>query len=830
LIASFTARRISMSSKPKNTDGQPPANPLSPSRLPVKINRRNFLVGTSAISASLIVDAAFTASPPPGLRNKSLKIENPFCRIELDAKTGGLRRIVNRRLGDDCLKDGRSEMMPFRIFADLTREFEISQNAIFQLAFQPPESISKTLIQPGNCRITHVNQTNGLQLFYEVDGFRIALRIQFAGETGVSDWFLQITNIGEASRDFLVCWPCLDGLQPGFDPRFNLATAMIQAGMVVPAWEKPGGVFGESNQMSMQWHAIWNSATKSALGLIFMDPDARPKRLSLAEPTLEMHYFPPVKLAPGASIDLPPTRMIVYEGDWRPAARAYHAWFSGAYASVQAPEWFRKSNGLIGRHFKKKVADSEPDRGGLFALNSFRELPRVHLRVPVDNTEYAFFTRGSVNPKVHTDGDNFVRDDLGGAAAMREGIAGVHRLGLHTTLYIEGFIVWEGSELGQTGKAERWAIMHKNGSRIGPYSDQGFYHLCPGCVEWQDHLVEVAARLLRETDADGIRLDSLGFYYLPCYNPAHRHETPFGYNDWIKQLLSKVRAAALAVNPDVLLTTEGPSDWFSPWFHGALTSPCPRELPLMRLAVGPYRPYVYSACSAIWASLSGLPGGGCGGSDLTPLDGNWLCARFPVHEALVWGSVPEGIPRVSDPQSVARLFKGVGYWALVVVRSNCDDPFKWPWDLRLHDTHVAHTVELPGLGTEVDEAILCDVENLTWSVMKSDLNGNNLLLHLRTNWALVILRSVNGPGLVGFDELPALSPGNSTTVRLHAHSTPPTAIPVSIEAPGLVVTPSSVTDSGEFVLAVPENTLPGNYGVTVAGNNLLGFKRILKVI
>ena len=99
----------------------------------------------------------------------------------------------------------------------------------------------------------------------------------------------------------------------------------------------------------------------------------------------------------------------------------------------------------------------------------------------------------------------------------------------------------------------RWAVMHKDGTLTGPYSYQGFYHMCPGAVEWQDHLASMVARLLRETGADAVRLDSLGFYYLPCYNPAHEHATPFGYNDWIKQLLAKVRKAAIAVNPDVLL-------------------------------------------------------------------------------------------------------------------------------------------------------------------------------------------------------------------------------------------------------------------------------------
>ena len=81
---------------------------------------------------------------------------------------------------------------------------------------------------------------------------------------------------------------------------------------------------------------------------------------------------------------------------------------------------------------------------------------------------------------------------------------------------------------------------------------------------------------MRETGADGVRLDSLGFCFLPCCNPAHGHATPFGCNEWMKQLLAKVRDAALAVNPDAMLTTEGPVDWHGQWFHGALTQVYPR--------------------------------------------------------------------------------------------------------------------------------------------------------------------------------------------------------------------------------------------------------------
>jgi hypothetical protein len=767
-----------------------------------------------------------------------ITVENSVCRITFDSEHGGLRAITNRISGDPCLKQAKCGTMPFRVYADLTKEFDIAINEKFQLVFDDPEAITRTLVQPGACRLSKVDHEGPLNLHYEGQGFRILLGVRLStgarthrDQGGVSDWSLRITNTGTDSREFLVCFPYLDGVRLGPDSSANLATAMDQAGIVVPAWERPGGVLGESNQLSMQWHAVWDPATRNAFALIFMDPDVRPKRLLLREPTIALHHFPPVKLPPGGSADLPPVRMIVYQGDWRPAARAYRAWYDQAYPHVEPPAWFRRSNGNTGIHFKKAGPGVKSGYTGQVVLDSFRELPAAHIRAPIDNWEYAFYCRTSMRLEdrpyyPHTDGENIVREDMGGAEAMREGIAGVHRLGLHATLYIDGYIMHEESDIAKSGKGKQWAVMRKDGTITGPYSRQGFYPMCAGCVEWQDHLAGMVARLLRETGADAIRLDSLGFYYLPCYNPAHSHETPFGYNEWLKQLLAKVRKAAIGVNPDVLLLTEGSADWVGQWFHGALTSRCPRDLSMMRLAVGPFRPYVY-ASGALWGSLSGFPGGDCAGLDVHTMDWNWLCARFPAHEALVWGDVADEDPQSSDPQIVARRFAGDGYWAVVAARPACQDPI-WPRGTGVSDHRAGYVLTVPGLAAQVADAVLCDVETLTWAPLETRRAGDDLQVRLNTNWALVILRKVDGPAIVSFDPLPSLPKGNSTIIRLQLLRGSP-GCQVRINAPGLEVEPSEITVPGEITVTVPLDAFPGNYAVSISGDRVLGAKRFLIV-
>ncbi len=761
------------------------------------------------------------------MAERSIEIGSENCQIRFDPTTGGLWSIRNPQLEDECLKDGNPGTMPFRIYADLKEEFVIGQNELFQLVFQKPEEICATVIQPDSCQLTEVIRKNGLTLIYEGGGFEIRLAIVLKDVAGVSDWTLQIKNTGSQPRDLLIDFPALNGVRLGPEPAENLATAMDQAGVTVPAWERPGGVLGESNQLSMQWHAIWDPHTKSALGLLFMDPDARPKRLVLAEPSIDLHYFPPIKLQPGESYTAPPVRFLVYAGDWKPAARAYRAWHDKAFGHLEPPEWYRHSNGSVGRHFKKAGPGVSPSNSIQVILDDFRELPATHIRCPIDFPEYAFYCRASMFGPVHIDGDNIIREDMGGAEALREGIEGVHRLGLHTQIYVEGFIVHKDSELARSGNAERWAVTHRDGTQIGPYSKQNFYHMCPGCVEWQDHLAGMVGRLLRETGADGVRLDSLGFYYLPCYNPAHNHKKPFGYNEWIKQLLAKVHDAAVAANPNMLLSTEGSADWFTPWVHGALTSRCSRDLPFMRLAVGPYRPYVY-ATGSVWASLSGFPGGGCESIDIKPLDANWLCARFPVHQALVWGDVLDSDPQSSDPEIVTRQFAGDGYWAVVAVRPASQERI-WPRGTGLSEKHADYTLTFPGLAPLVEDAVICDIETLAWQPLKTERDGDDLHLRLKTNWGLIILRRQDSPKVAGFDPLPVLHGGESTTFTIQLLSSDSYKGNIHVTAPGLNIKPDKVSVSDQVTVNVPAGTFPGHYAVQLNGENLLGIKRFLVV-
>ena len=157
----------------------------------------------------------------------------------------------------------------------------------------------------------------------------------------------------------------------------------------------------------------------------------------------------------------------------------------------------------------------------------------------------------------------------------------------------------------------------------------------------------------------------------------------------------------------------------------------------------------------------------------------------------------------------------------------------WPRDTTISGKRGAYTLTLKGLNPQVEDAVFCDIETLAWAPLDLERDGNNLHLHLDTNWALVILRRLGGPPVVGFDPLSPQRPGATMAFRVESISSPSDRPvphpPVSVTAMGLSVSPPEVAVPGEVTLRIPSETLPGYYAVSVSGEDILGIKRFLTV-
>jgi hypothetical protein len=754
-------------------------------------------------------------------------LENDACRIEFDGTSGELVRIENRKLGDNILKASPRPGIPFRVSSGFKKPWlpTTSNGAAIQLGTDSIQLVS--------AKAKSEEAGKSLTLNYAGGGLEFVLKVVLRKDSGDSEWRLTVKNSGAQEQDVLVEFPVLDGVQLGAPDAPMKQTWLNQAGLITDAWTFPERTYGLSTEWSMQWHSVFDPASGSAFGLIIKDPEALAKKLIENKPVLKVSYFPPRRLAVGESRTLPTTLLKVYRGDWKATARDFADWSEIAFKPVPVPQWIRELDSANGIHFKKAGPGIAADHGGQWLLDSFRDIPAAQIRIPVDLTEYAFWCRGSMIYNKHTDGDNVIREDLGGAEAMREGIAAARKLGLRTCLYIEGYIVPLQSELAKAGKAQRWQVINADGGTAGPYTDQGFYMMCPGSVEWQDHLVDVATRVMQETGADGIRLDSLGFSYRDCYNPEHNHASPYDYNQWMKQLLSKVEKAVHSVKHDAIFWTEGPVDFYSRYCQTAFTQAFnqPRlyadDVPPMRIAMKSYRPFALTT-GVVWPSLAGLPGGRSQWErDFADEEANWFCAQSPVHDTLVWGDVLEN-PASSDPEIRARHFSSDACDLLVAVRPE-QQTSSWGDFGKLSAKRAAYDLSLPQSGIDSPDMAVCDIEKLEWSSAKPERKDGGLVIPGISNWMLAVLPKP-GHSVVGFDSLPAAKPGDELEVKTCSLAGDNPGAKLEVIAPGLTITkPPELLAGQAFKIRVPETAFPGLYAVSIKGDNVMGIKRYLKV-
>jgi hypothetical protein len=799
---------------------------------------------------ALVAGPCGAAPSRPVRTAQEIGIENDFARIVFDAHTGELTSLRNVARSDEYLKDRTGGTGgPFRIYSDFRGEFDFhSQGSITRTA-APPEAIAGAITRPSapfRLESTTFQRSGGglaimLEYTDEAARWRAHVEAWLPDASGASEWRMRLANLRPHPAVFMAGFPSVSGFRLGSNGATNMQTTLREGGGITPAWTKSGGIYGNGGQMTMQWHALFDRPAGVSFGLIVADPDLRNKWFRIVKPSIEVLYFPPESLDPGAEWRSPVTRLIIGDGDWKPVARAYSEWFGAHFRMAERPAWLENVDSWMGMWFAKKGGTLPPGGCGATAicLDDFSELAGNYRERPVDVHEYAFHTRGSARDAgVHTDGDNFLREDLGGAPALKKGIEAVHQLGYRYAFYIEGYIVHESSELAKSGKAARWSVMHKDGSITGSYTKAGFYQMCPGAAEWQDYLAAAAVRLVSETGADAIRLDSLGFYFLPCYNPAHHHDTPFGYNRWLQQLLEKVSRAVRAVNPNAALTTEAPADFYSQWFHGALhqTWTIGRELPPMRIALPGYRPLNYQMAGPIYGSLTGFPGGTFGYEGNTPdlraQDENWRGMRYGVAATLWRGEVADRDPVPSLADVTCRQFFGPKYSVVVCARVADTTEWNFPKQIKLVSEHPAYSVRMSDV-RGATEAVLYDLEKNTAAPVP--LNGAQLNIS-GTNWFMAVLREPGGPVPVSMEPVADLRAGESRKLLVKAvgprtKTGPPLRATLSARGLRFASGDASATVNvpGEVTLVTNEGTPPGRYEVMIDGEGIIGMKRFVVV-
>ncbi len=782
----------------------------------------------------------------------AIGLTNGLMTLAFDRQTGALVSLHNDACQDEYLKPAGPEGNPFRVYVDTT-ELPPPATDPGWWGGKIEGTMGGKVVDAAACRLVSARfrrtRTAGvltLSLRYDASALAFTLQIRLADGDNAADGTLTLRNEGSVAHTVMSAFPHLTGLQLGPHRETNLGLLLHSFGTPgAPAWADSGGFYGR--EVAMQWQAVYDPTADEGFGFLILDPELRPKLLRRFTPSgMSALYLPAVPLAPEASLTLPTTRLIVHRGNWRVVARRYGDWFRHTFPPRRPPRWLRDVDLYAGTWIPDAksvaVAKKQPDGAG---FTSFRQMPRLYLNDQYDLKEWAQYNEGVLtNPATYgpymADGTYYLRSDLGGAEAMREGVTRLHRLGRRVIFYVAGNSLLRDSAVLQGTRPEDWLLMDRPGHGYDIGYPNGI-SICPGYGPWQDHLAQVCKRLLQETGADGIRLDELAGF-VPCFNPAHHHASPFDSNRWLHELCRKFRAAMDEVNPDALLLTENPLDHLSVYCNGALQMfPPGRDIDAMRVALPGYIGLAYHP-GAVESARNGWIGGkatarrvewpwsdyrGMKGkpADYAPGPGpetRWHELRASFPEAVQDGQVTLEDPIAPDaPHWVGRLWRGRRYWLLIGGNED-GTPLK-----------EAVRVRLPELPPEVRQAYEFDAETLAMRAAPLEWKAGHPWLTVTRGFSAVLLPLPDCPPLVQMKEdRLVLQRGQETEIALDVFA-PWRAEPVTgklrVTAPGLDATPTWLTLPGRVRLKAPANAEPGWYCLELSGD-CLPLKRWIQVL
>ena len=674
-----------------------------------------------------------------------IRLENEHLLLGFHDKTGALVYLRSKQTNRDLIRCEQGESMaPFAVWHDFFEEYHFAD---YQTPVDPGK-YSRECILPRNATFEQEGQR--LTVTYGLTASLVA-KLQVTLEGMRTHWKLALTNLGAETCSLLPAFPCLDHVVLPEDGRM---LGVNQTGAVDKIWAYPGGVYGNAADQSAQLGCLFYE--DSCLGFYLEDATFIGKEIRYRKPGVQVRWFPEKKLLPGETLELPAAVVMAYQGTWRKTAEAYRDWFHSVYALPEVPQWLRKNPSYQGAWFEK-VGKPNASRGSLSQpINDFREMYVHYGETDADIIEYAFYSQLSAAEETrdeiccgaihwHTDGVNEVREDLGGAAALRAGVAKVHELGKKVMLYVEGLIVPGESPLFERiPDAKNWLYQNLDGSNNGRYEQEGFVHMCCGCEQWQDHLAATCARLVRETNVDGIRLDSFSNYHWPCYNPHHHHESPFDSNLWMRQLLGKVCAAVREVKPDAILAIESPVDFDCLYMNMALDQYLDpnrveygvEDCSIFRILFPEfYVPRINGG--PVMESLQLLPDG-CNELRLPAEEKqrfvNWRAARKWMGDIYTEGDIPEWVPSVSRQDAQCRAIVTETEVMLIMARISFEPIYSGKSSNAGLQPDVQRTVisaELPFAPTEIElfdvvagEIAACDVQ----------LEGKRITCQTQSNW------------------------------------------------------------------------------------------------
>jgi len=562
------------------------------------------------------VDMAPLMAPPAGKWAR----RKPSCRTDGD-------RIVLENDNLRCVflrSDGRLRM------ASLVNELAAAE------MLRGPASPAVFLVEVDGKRYAGTRDfvCRGVEPADDGRGFRATL---FSAATGLEAVIsarvdkrlhlgLQVTNRGEAPVDFKVAFPHLSGMAVSDEPERDYYFYPWGGGIIsdAPATIRQG--YGD-HQALYQMMDVFSLERGAGLGVWCADDDGRYKVLALRKhvpgqreengdsprtPTADEYKWtnplapePGIGLAygylrrtrgPGESFSPPEAVIFAHEGDWHVPMAAYAAWCHQVwefrpYPSRLAGVWNMIAAGWgkspLFRNGKYRTDFIRPQTDCIELMSWWEWSTKGPGGFPLDELET------KLGPAKAERWQSYILDDpvtgkpifsnnpgdydgynqrFGGLPALREAIETYRKMGAMVTLYTDPFRVDRASKCGRQ-HGEQWGVVKPDGTYRDDYDA---WRMCHDVAGYRESVARTMGRVMRETGADGVRLDEYGHAGSACFSTRHEHTfAEPGCTEWqrgVAEATRLVRRAMNEVRPDSVLTTEHPGyDFLMAQVEGCIT-------------------------------------------------------------------------------------------------------------------------------------------------------------------------------------------------------------------------------------------------------------------
>jgi len=474
----------------------------------------------------------------------------------------------------------------------------------------------------------------GVERLSQREGFIATMQCSAVGmEASLHVWVddeirmsLSVTNRAESPVDFKVAFPHFTGLAVSDDPVDDDYFFPWGGGIIsdAPALIRRG--YGDHAAL-YQFMDLFSPERGAGLMVRCTDDDGRYKVLALRKhipgraemsgdeaqtPTADEYKWtnclPPTSgtgltfeylrrtRAPGESFAPKDVALKAHPGDWRVAMRAYADWCHEVWEFRPWPSALTPMVNMIAAGWGQSPlfrdgayrTDFVQPRCDCIELMSWWEwsdlgpwrTPWDQLEERLGEAQYRrykpYYVKDPVTGKTmypinRGDYDGY-NERWGGLPALRNAIKTYRDMGAVPTLYTDPLLACDNSKCGQRcGK--QWGIVQPDGEYRTHYQS---WNMCHDVAEYRQFVADNMARVMRETDADGIRLDEYGHRGAACFSKLHEHTfAEWGCTEWLRAIAETsrmVREAMDEVKPGSVLTTEHPGyDYLMPIIDGCIT-------------------------------------------------------------------------------------------------------------------------------------------------------------------------------------------------------------------------------------------------------------------